>query len=221
MTEVPEHLLRRSRERRAALGGGGGGDAGGGGGDTPPAAAASPEPAGEAGGGAVEPAGAAPAPAAAAAKTAPAPDPVSAYLRKPPPKRIPAWMYPALVVLPFWAVIFVGSFGDRTVKKVDPLVLGQQVFTQNCAGCHGAQGQGVGQFPALANGDAKITFPNEADHIKWVQEGSQGKAIGTPYGDPNRAGGQHTVKLAGMPAFAGALSPEQIQAVVTYEREKL
>ena len=36
MTEVPEHLLKRSRDRRAALGLGGGGDAGGGGEARPP-----------------------------------------------------------------------------------------------------------------------------------------------------------------------------------------
>jgi mono/diheme cytochrome c family protein len=75
--------------------------------------------------------------------------------------------------------------------------------------------------PALAGGQAKLTFPNEPDHVTWVKEGSQSKAKGTPYGDPNRQGGQHVVKAQGMPPFAGTLTDQQIEAVVTYEREKL
>ena len=55
---------------------------------------------------------------------------------------------------------------------VDPLVVGAQVYRQaGCSGCHGANGEG-GVGPALQNGDAKLTFPNEADHIDWVKTGS-------------------------------------------------
>jgi hypothetical protein len=55
--------------------------------------------------------------------------------------------------------------------------------------------------------------------VKWVQEGSQTKPRGTPYGDPAREGGQHVVQLGSMPGFAGSLSPEELNAVVLYERE--
>lgn len=124
--------------------------------------------------------------------------------------------------LPLWGFVYLGAFGEHGKKgPVDPLVLGKEVYTKaGCAGCHGAQGQGVGSFPKLA-GEVTKTFPNEADHIEWVRTGSMGKAIGTPYGDPNREGGQHTVKLASMPGYASTLSDEEIRAVVTYEREGL
>jgi len=47
---------------------------------------------------------------------------------------------------------------------------------------------------------------------------------GTPYGDPDREGGQHkTLSYNGnpMPAFNKSLKPEQLLAVVRYEREVL
>lgn len=221
MTEIPEHLLRRSRERRSALGGEGGGDAG-----EASAAPASAAPAPSTGD---EPA-AAPVPAKAAAPAAavPAtaePEEIPAMVladqavRR---TRIPVWAAPVLLLLPFWAVLYAGAFGTRGESgPVDPLVLGQQVYARaGCSGCHGASGEG-GVGPALKGGDAKVTFPNEADHIKWVQEGSQSKAKGEPYGDPARPGGQRVVKTQGMPGFTGTLSQAEIEAVVKYEREKL
>jgi mono/diheme cytochrome c family protein len=218
VTEIPEHLLRRSRERRASLGDG---EAGG---------ESAPEPA-AASSAAAAPSETAPVPAAAAApaRAAAAPAvvdeplaPVYVAGQAAHRSRIPIWAAPILLILPFWAVLYAGAFGTRgKTGPVDPLVLGQQVYNSaGCSGCHGAAGEG-GVGPALHGGQAKLTFPNEADHIKWVQEGSQSKAIGTPYGDPNRAGGQHVVKVAGMPAFSSSLSQAQIEAVVKYEREKL
>ena len=72
--------------------------------------------------------------------------------------------------------------------------------------------------PELSGGEAALTFPDPADHKKWVQTGSAPFA-GQPYGDPQRKGGQHRA-LGGMPAF-GNLSPEELDAIVQYEREKL
>jgi mono/diheme cytochrome c family protein len=54
-----------------------------------------------------------------------------------------------------------------------------------------------------------------------VKTGSLSKPKGTPYGDPNRPGGQRHVQVGAMPAFAGTLSQTQIEDVVQYEREKL
>jgi mono/diheme cytochrome c family protein len=53
-----------------------------------------------------------------------------------------------------------------------------------------------------------------------VKTGSQSLAPGTPYGNANRPGGQHVAK-GDMPAFGSTLSPQQIQDVVLYERQKL
>lgn len=219
MTEVPEYLLRRSKERREALGltpvGGPGGtdapDAGGGG---TAAAAAAPETA------PAVPEAAAPAAPEAAAVAAAAPtDDLPTYLPPPGPKNgIPVWMYPVLAVLPLWAFVYLGSFGSRG-GTLTPAQLGAQVYSSSCASCHGATGGG-GIGPALAGGETALTFPNQEDHVAWIQNGS-GPTRGQGYGDPARPGGQRMATTGNMPAFSGTLTEEQIQAVVVYEREGL
>ena len=185
MPEVPEHLLRRSRERREALGIATGGDA-------PAAPAAGEQSAAPATTAAAAPAAAAEAPAVIAEPAVPVgPNPVVLKLENARQRGIPTWVFPVLVVLPFWAILYIGAFGShKHVEAETPEQIGARVYTSSgCSTCHGAAGQG-GVGPALAGGDAKITFPNEADHIEWIKTGSQTKAIGTPYGDPARAGGR-------------------------------
>jgi mono/diheme cytochrome c family protein len=150
------------------------------------------------------------------------PDPVVLAANAQRRNAVPLWVMPVLVALPFWGFLYVGAFGNRhKVEVVDPLVVGAQVYrSAGCSGCHGANGEG-GVGPALAKGDAKVTFPNVADQVEWVKTGSLSKAKGTPYGDPNRPGGRRKVTAGVMPAFSGTLSDSQIQAVVQYEREKL
>jgi mono/diheme cytochrome c family protein len=136
-------------------------------------------------------------------------------------RRIPTWVFPVLMFLPFWGILYVGAFGSHQHAVIEtPEQVGARVFAGNCSSCHGGAGQG-GVGPKLAGGEAKLTFPDEADHITWVKTGSQTKPKGTPYGDPARPGGQHIVNSGGMPAFGGQLSEEEIAAVVTYERENL
>lgn len=220
MTQVPEYLLERSRERRAALGlpPSGGGQA--------PAPAA-PAESGEAAPAAPAEAGV-PAPAQAAAAPATPEAPVveepAAPPFVPPAARsgIPVWVVPILAVLPVWAFAYLGALNPPSAAApvLTPIQAGAQVFAKNCSPCHGAQGQG-GVGPKLAGGEAKLTFPNEADHIAWVDTGSISKGKGTPYGDPGRPGGQHVVKVAGMPPFKGTLSDTEIKNVVTFERDGL
>lgn len=102
------------------------------------------------------------------------------------------------------AVDFVGLGGD--------IYAGGGVAGVNCAGCHGGGGQGVGQFPALTG--VLTTFGECADHIEWVELGSQGfQGRGdTTYGDTGKPIG------GGMPAFANSLTAEQLAAVVAFER---
>ena len=216
LAEVPDYLLQRSRERRAALGAGGAG-----GGPTPSS--------GDTGGGEPAPAAAAesPAVAEAAAPAVEAALPVVIEEAPPPPPLptsrtgIPGWMLPVLVALPFWAIVYMGAFGTvkSAAESTDPKVVGPKVFATNCAPCHGGRGEG-GVGPKLAGGEAALTFPNEADHIAWVDTGSAPHK-GQPYGDPARAGGQHVAKSGGMPSFKGKLTDAQIAAVVTYERTGL
>lgn len=214
MTEVPEHLLQRSRERRAALGGesappaapsGGGGDAAG---DEP---------------GAVVPAAAAAAPAVVEEVAPPRvlPPYVQAALTR---KKMPMWMPPVGVAALLWVFVYAGVLFQPGVSITDPVLLaGQQIFATQCSGCHGAGGEGGTGRPL--EGQILLTFPKIADHLNWVHNGSPAK--GTPYGDPNRPGGQHISQdnWGKMPAFGqkngGLLSDEDICAVVRYEREVL
>jgi len=211
VTQVPEYLLERSRARRAALGLGGDAPPPSPSGDGGPAPAVAAEPAG---GGVAAPAAPAPARAAKAAPAAPA-APLPDYVRDPGPKSgIPYWIMPILLILPLWAILYMGSFGDRVLPDAAPTP--QQLYASNCASCHGARGEG-GVGPAMAGGEAKLTFPNEEDHVTWVKEGSSTKR-GQPYGDPARG---RVATSGGMPGFAGRLSDAEIAQVVAYERNNL
>lgn len=213
MSEIPEHLLRRSKERRAALGQGG---------DASPAA---PSEGDEAPTGAAAPVAAASS-APASAPTGPAevapPAPrhpsVEAALRRP---RIPRWALPALVALPVWGYIYIGAMNpaEEAVELEPALALGKEIYGTKCASCHGSGGEG-GVGRPLNGGEVLLTFPDPQGHIDWVVGGSTPK--GTPYGDPNRPGGQRLSQSVGiMPAFGSSLSDDEIEAVVRYEREIL
>jgi hypothetical protein len=88
---------------------------------------------------------------------------------------------------------------------------GSGVAGVNCSGCHGAAGQGVGNFPGM--GGVVNVFSRCEDHIEWVTLGAVGfQAQGrTTYGDTQRP-------VSAMPAFGGSLTEEQIASVVAYER---
>lgn len=198
MTEIPEHLLKRSQERRAAIGG-----------EAAPAADSTPP--GEAVEAAAEPEAAAPAvpAAAAAAEVAPAPPPapmrpeVAAALRR---RKIPYWALPVLAGLPLWAYVYQATLEPPPAGESDPIVLGEHVYG-GCAACHGAGGGG-GTGPALT--DVLETWPDFRDHLMWVRLGSTGWP-GDTYGATDRP------KAGGMPGHA-ALSDEELAQVVLYER---
>lgn len=218
MTEVPEHLLRRAKERRAALAGGEGAAATPAASEAPAAAESSEAPAAAA---------ATPATTEAAAPAVVAETPAAVsetYVREQAVRRtrVPLFVAPVLLVLPFWAFLYAGAFGDRNAThEVDPLQLGADVYrSAGCSACHGAAGEG-GTGPALAGEEVEKTFPDEEAHIEWVRTGSIGSPSSPePYGAVDREGGQRQSK-GGMPAFGGRLSEEEIAAVVQYEREQL
>ncbi len=221
MTEIPEHLLRRSRERRAALGLSGGGD----GGEAATSPAETPAEA-EAARPAAEPStevatvGAA---APAVVEEAPA-ETLPTYVappRGPHKVRVPLWVMPVLIALPLWAFLFPGAFeSHKKATATNPIVLGNQVYhSSGCSGCHGANGEG-GVGPALHAGQSVLTFPNVQDQVNWIKTGSI-PFTGKMYGNPNRPGGQRGPAKGDMPAFAGTLSEAQIDAVVAYERQAL
>jgi mono/diheme cytochrome c family protein len=155
--------------------------------------------------------------AVAAGAAVPGSLPVS-HVESGPRSGIPVWMMPVLLILPFWGVIYMGAFAAP--KAAGGPLSGAQVYVKaGCVSCHGATGGG-GVGPKLSGGEAKLTFPNEADHIAWVENGSA-PSKGKSYGDPNRPGGARPPASGGMPAFKGQLTPEEIAAVVDYERNRL
>jgi hypothetical protein len=213
LTEVPEHLLKRSRDRRAALGLGGG-DAGG---DAAPAAEAA------AASTAVTPA------AAAAPATAPV---VEAKAPEPPPfippyveaargrKRVPVWAMPVLAFIPFWAVLYAQSLSAPPKTTLTQLDAGAVVYG-NCSTCHGGSGEGGAGRP-LNQGLVIKTFPNIADQLQFVRLGDAG--TGGKYGSPATPGGQHDAGAGynggHMPAWPNLTDTELLE-VVRHERETL
>ena len=80
----------------------------------------------------------------------------------------------------------------------DPvLVLGREVYGENCSNCHASDGSGK-RGPRLSGGAVVERFPNPADQVEVVTDGR-----------------------GGMPAFGSELTPEEIDAVVLYTREVL
>ncbi len=217
MTEVPEHLLRRSRERRAALGLGGGSE---GGAEAPASKPAESEASATAVEKAPASAPATPEPAAPATPPPPTPPYLEAALER---KRIPYWAMPVLAFLPIWAIIYAGSLSPADTGGPTQLSLGAEIYAAQCAACHGPSGGG-GVGRPLSGGDVLKTFPNIEQQLEFVAIGSDGVGLGNPYGDPDREGGAH---ISGgfngniMPAFGSSLTEEELLAVVRHEREVL
>lgn len=223
MTEIPEHLLKRSRERRSAIGGGGDESA-----DAAPAAAV-PATTSESAPAAAAPSGP---PERAAAPTAPEPAAVvpdipvvAAYKKR---RKIPSWAMAALALLPIWAFMYARAVTTQAEEAAGPLAEGELIYG-NCASCHGGAGQGVaGLGYAFADGEVVRTYPNIEDQLRFVYWGSAEYAlagIDIP-GDPDREGGPHLTGAQGvMPAqgaeAGGALTDYEILGVVCHERYTL
>ncbi|MCH8544554.1 MAG: cytochrome c oxidase subunit II [Alcanivorax sp.] len=77
----------------------------------------------------------------------------------------------------------------------DAMELGKPIYDRSCAMCHGAQGQGQGAFPSFQQ-TALMTDSNRIqDNIDILLHGR-----------------------GAMPAFRAQLSPKEIAAVITYQR---
>jgi mono/diheme cytochrome c family protein len=223
VTEIPEHLLKRSRERRSALGLGGDGDSA----ESAPSAAAVP----------ATTSSAAPAPAASAAPAgrasapAPASKPpvkpdsyvVQAYKRR---KKIPMWAMLALSLLPIWAFMYARAVTTQVVEAAGPLGLGEEIYgSAGCGSCHGADGGPGNLGYPFAGGEVLKTFPHIEDQLRYVYYGTeQYNAAGIEiYGNPDREGGAHITGARNvMPAFGGGVITDyELLSVVCHERYTL
>ena len=231
MTEIPEHLLKRSRDRRAALGLGGDAGAAAGsesGGETPAVTPATTASA------AATPAAAAPAgpvgrKAAAAAPAAPPPKPDPPYVVAAKTRnKVPFWAMAALALLPLWAFMYVRSLTTPPVEAAGPIGIGAEVFSASCSSCHGATGEGGSGRP-LHDGEVTLTFPHIEDQLRFVYFGTEQYNLANVaiYGNPDRPGGAHTTGSFGgaMPGWGssagGALTDEEILSAVCHERYDL
>ncbi len=88
-----------------------------------------------------------------------------------------------------------GASGAEVEQDVDSSGLGKDVYAASCSACHGANGEGV-VGPTFKEVTTRI--PDAALHVLVVNEGR-----------------------GAMPSFKATLTPEEIDAVVAYEREVL
>ncbi|HUF97127.1 MAG TPA: hypothetical protein VMM60_03285 [Ilumatobacter sp.] len=223
MTEIPEHLLKRSRERRSALGLGGD-DASG----TPAAAASAPAKVETA---AATPAVAAPTGRSAVPAPAAAPKPkpdspvVVAYKRR---KRVPFWAMTALSLMPVWGFMYARSVTASPQVVEGALGLGDEIYA-SCSSCHGGDGQGVaGLGYAFSDGEIVESFPHIEDQIRYVYFGTAGYNLAgiDIAGNPDREGGAHITGARGlMPNWGsetgGELTDYELLGVVCHERYTL
>ena len=220
MTEIPEHLLKRSQAAKAkATGEPAPADGAAPAASSAPAVAASAAPAAAA--------KAAPAKAAPAAPPPPTPDPpvIAAAKSR---KKIPFWAMATLSLLPIWVFMYARGLTPKEAKVSGPVGVGAGVYTEyGCAGCHGSAGEG-GVGYAFAGGEVLKTFPHIEDQLRYVYfgTGNYQTAGVSVYGNPDRPGGAHIAGARGqMPNFGastnGALTDAQILAVVCHERYTL
>ena len=222
MTEVPEYLLERSRQRRVDLGlveddGSGGTAAATGTPDSATLASSGPSNA--------DVIAAAKADAKLELQAEPGIEPlwVSAARSR---TRIPMWALPVMFFLPLWAFVYV-KLTEPPPEPVTAITEGAATYAARCASCHGGAGagsEGGGVGRPLYNGEVLLTFPRlETDMLHWLEVGSEGIGIGNSYGATDRPEGAHISGETGanMPGFGGTLSEYKIYSVARYIREML
>lgn len=216
MTEIPEHLLKRSKSAKSSKLGGGESDAG-----APAAASAAPAAAT-----AAAPAAPAMPPALAKAASAIPPDKPEPPVTPDPPyvaasknrPKMPLWAMGLVAALPLWAYIYAGTMQQQEVADtlyVDAAAL----YSVNCSACHGASGDGA-QGYQFSSGEIMATFSEPIDQMIHIARGS-GAINGEQYGDPDRPGGARIAGARGagvMPAFGTSLSVEELEAVTLHIR---
>jgi mono/diheme cytochrome c family protein len=99
------------------------------------------------------------------------------------------------------------SVSDFKPAEGGLIALGEQVYGQNCADCHGKQGEGAaGAYPALAGNRAVVMV----SHVNTVQAILSGGFAPATLGNP---------QPYGMPPFRTLLTDTDIAAVSSYIRQ--
>jgi hypothetical protein len=154
---------------------------------------------------------------------------------------IPRWLVVLFMIVPAFAIGYALFFpngpncGDAGRLAVDPVSgvavgcdgspyglsltdffsIGSLEYA-TCAACHGEGGGGAGNFPGFTGGALLQTFPPGQcqAQVDWVTLGTADWPESTYGATEKPVGGSG----AQMPGFQGALSEEEIRAVVLYER---
>ncbi len=156
------------------------------------------------------------------------------------PPSVPRWLAASFVVVPAVALMYALFFPNGVecgvgaqlaidpvtgqaencdgspygVEKIDFFGLGDELYAGQCSACHGADGAGLGAFPPLSGGAVVATFPGCTEHVEWVRLGTIGWPDATYGANATPVGASGAV----MPGFETALTPEELTAVVLYER---
>ncbi|MDH3300285.1 MAG: cytochrome c [Acidimicrobiia bacterium] len=113
-------------------------------------------------------------------------------------RRVAASAFAVVTSLTVAAILTACSGEVPEVSSDDAvLVLGREVYSRNCVGCHGAEGQG-GTGSKLNEGTVVANYPDPADQFAVIANGKNQ-----------------------MPAYTGRLSDDEIEAVVRFTREGL
>ncbi|MFT7601594.1 MAG: mono/diheme cytochrome c family protein [Acidimicrobiales bacterium] len=216
MTEIPEHLLKRSKAAKSGKTGGDAGDAPSGSEVVAATESAAPVATG-------------PKALADAAAVVPADKPTPVAAPDPPyiaaaksRKKMPLWAMGLVAALPVWALAYAGTMQEPEVEDLLFIDAAEVYTSGGCAGCHGAGGDGATGY-AFTNGEVIATFPEAIDHMAHVARGST-PILDEAYGDPARDGGQRVSGARGngaMPAQIGGLSLTELELVVFHERAVL
>jgi mono/diheme cytochrome c family protein len=138
---------------------------------------------------------------------------------------VPLWLVGICFALIFWGGWYLAwysggfrgdvlderpSFGAVAVADsdgpIDPLVLGEKLYTGRCVSCHQQNGQGIaGQYPPLVQSEWVLTNPQRLKRI--LLHGLEGPIT--------VAGASYN---GNMPAFGKVLDDAKIAAVLTYVR---
>ena len=216
MSEIPEHLLKRSKQAKAAKLGG----------EAPTETDSSTT--------AVTPSAGASAVQSSAPAEVVIPTADLPYLEPEPEtnqeepeyitaaksrKKIPMWALPAVAGLPIWAWGFAGTIQEP--EREDPLFIEAAAWysDKGCSGCHGANGGG-GLGYAFTGGSIVETFPEPIDHIVHVARGSA-DISGQEYGGERSDGRRVSGSRGNMPGQLENLSLEELEAIVFHERAVL
>lgn len=94
---------------------------------------------------------------------------------------------------------------DTKLANAESLQIGQKLYLNQCASCHGDKGEGRGNYPSLV-GNRTVTMHSSVNLVRIILSGGFAP---TTEGNP---------RPYGMPPFGHSLSDSELAAVATYVR---